>query len=295
MFRLGAATAVAASLLLLTASACGSSSRSNALSDAVPVSEISAEDFDSRNFDRSTEIDNKWFPLRPGTQLISQGSTREDGKRVPHRDIFTVTDLTKVVNGVRTVVIWDRDYSAGRLVEGELTFFAQDNEGNVWHLGQYPEEYENGRFIAAPAWLAGIKGAMPGIVMKAMPRLGAPSYSQGFAPPPINWVDQAKVHELGVRTCVPVRCFENVLVTREFETGKPAAFQVKYYARGTGNVRTGWAGARDVDREVLTLVKVKHLSPAALTRVRADALKLEHRAYKNSKAVYGHTKPAVPR
>ena len=56
--------------------------------------------------------------------------------------IFTVTDLTKEINGVRTVVLWDRDINAGKLLEGELAMWAQDDDGNVWLLGEYPEEYD---------------------------------------------------------------------------------------------------------------------------------------------------------
>jgi hypothetical protein len=293
--RAGCAAVLAASLVLLAAGCGSGAGPTPARGSDIPGKEIRAADFATQRFDHSTNIDNRWFPLRPGTQWIYAGSTRQDGRRVAHRDVFTVTDLTKVVAGVRTVVIWDRDYSGGRLVEGELTFFAQDNDGNVWHLGQYPEEYEQGKFVGAPAWLAGLKGAKAGIVMKARPHLGAPSYSQGFAPPPINWVDHAKVDKVGARTCVPAGCYDNVLVTREFETGKPQAFQVKYYARGVGNVRTGWAGAKDEDHEVLVLVKLRHLGPAALARVRASALEMERRAYRVSKDVYGRTPRAVPR
>jgi hypothetical protein len=65
--------------------------------------------------------------------------------------VFTVTDLTKVVHGVRNLVHWDRDYSQGQLLETELARFAQDDDGNVWHFGQYPKEYEEGKFVAAPA------------------------------------------------------------------------------------------------------------------------------------------------
>jgi hypothetical protein len=291
-----AATAAAAAIALLSVSACGGQSSPNGAPGAEPAGKpISAKDFDRRNFDRSTVIDNAWFPLRPGTQLVFEGSTREDGAQVAHRVVFTVTDLTKVVNGVRAAVIWERDFSEGQLVETELAFFAQDNDGNVWHLGQYPEEYEEGKFVAAPAWLAGTKGARAGISMKAEPRLRTPSYSQGFAPPPINWVDRARVHRMGVKTCVPLRCYEDVLVTREFETGKPEAYQVKYYARGVGNVRVGWAGANDKDREVLVLVKLVHANSALLARFRTDALKLERRAYRISKDVYGRTSPAKRR
>ena len=94
----------------------------------------------------------------------------------------TVTDLTKVVDGVRTLVIWERDFTAGQLSEPELAFFAQDNAGNVWLLGEYPEEYEDGKFDKAPAWISGQKGARAGITMPAEPRLGVPDYAQGFAP-----------------------------------------------------------------------------------------------------------------
>ena len=67
-------------------------------------------EIDRSNFDRSSVIDNEWWPLKPGTQLIYEGYTVEDEERIPHRIVFTVTDLTKVINGVRTRVIWDRDW-----------------------------------------------------------------------------------------------------------------------------------------------------------------------------------------
>lgn len=276
-----------ASLLLLLALAAQAIT-----GNASPGGDIAAKDFDPKNFDRSTTIDNKWFPLKPGTQFVYTGSTNEGKRRVPHRVVFTVTDLAKMVGGVRTVVAWDRDYSAGRLVEMELVFFAQDNHRNVWHLGEYPEEYENGKFVRAPAWLHGLKGARAGIFVKAKPRLGAPSYSQGFAPPPINWTDRAKTQKMGQKTCVPAGCYDNVLVTAEFNPDDPGKFQLKYYAPGVGNVRVGWAGAKDTDKETLVLVKVVRLRGEALTKVRNEALKLERRAYKISKDVYGRTSPA---
>ena len=108
------------------------------------------EDFDAGSFADPTTIDNEWFPLRPGTQFIYEGSTEEDGEQISHEVVFTVTDLTKVIDGIRTVVVWDVDYSDGRLEEAELAFFAQDNEGNVWHLGQHSVEYEDGKPVAAP-------------------------------------------------------------------------------------------------------------------------------------------------
>lgn len=289
--RRSACVLAAAAVAALFASGSGASPQH----EAAPATRVSAKVFDPANFDRSATVDNEWLPFRPGTQLVFLGSTKEDSSRVPHRLVSTVTDLTKVVNGVRGVMIWERDYTEGKLVEAELALFAQDNAGNVWHLGQYPEEYENGKFVRAPAWLAGVKGARAGVVMRADPRAGTPGYAQGYAPPPVNWVDHAKVYRQGAKTCVPAGCYRNVLVIREFETGKPDAFQVKYYARGLGNVRVGWAGSKDKDNEVLVLTKVVHLTPAGLRNARAEAQKMEKHAYARSKDVYGHSQPAVPR
>jgi hypothetical protein len=248
-----------------------------------------ATDFDPARFSDPTTVDNQWFPLKPGTQLTYEGSAIADGK-IARKVVFTVTDLTKTISGVRAVVGWDRDYNDGRLVEPELVFFAQDDDGNVWTLGQYPEEYEDGKFVAAPAWIVGLEGAKAGLVMRAAPRPGTSDYSQGLGPA-VEYADRAKVRKLGERTCVPTGCYEDVLVTEEWDQADPAARQVKYYANGVGNVRVGWAG-RDDEKEVLELTRVAELGPTALAEVRRAVLKLEQRAYKVSKHLYGRTPPA---
>jgi len=162
------------------------------------------EDFNRDNFDRSTKIDNPWFPLKPGMRWVHTGSTTERGKRVAHRLVTVVTDLTKVLDGVRTVVVWVEDYKEGKLDEAELAFYAQDKDGNVWAFGEYPEEYFNGRMIRAPAWIHGLNESLAGIMMPAAPRLNTPGYSQGWAPS-VLWTDRGKVDQMGQKTCVPLR------------------------------------------------------------------------------------------
>jgi hypothetical protein len=195
---------------------------------------------------------------------------------------------------VRNVVVWDRDYTDGELVEAELAFFAQDDDGNVWHTGEYPEEYEGGKVAGAPAWIAGVKGAKAGVEMKAQPRLGAPGYAQGYAPPPVDWTDHAQVYRTGRKICVPVRCFDNVLITREYNPDEPGFSQLKYYAPGIGNIMVGWIG-KDPDRESARLVQLVHLGPSALAKARAAAMALDARAYRTRPAVYGGTPPAERR
>jgi hypothetical protein len=252
---------------------------------------VSAKDFALSRFSDSIDVTNKWFPLKPGTQYVYVGHAIDDGERLQRRVVTTVTDLTKFIAGVRTVVLWDRDYDDGELIESELAFFAQDTGGNVWQLGEYPEEYEDGKLDKAPAWLEGIKGARAGLAMKAEPRLDAPSYAQGFAPAPLFWGDRARVFKMNQRTCVPVDCFSDVLVMEEFELRKPGAFQLKYYAPGVGNVRVGWRGPKEEEKETLALAKLVHLTEDEMASVRRQALALEKRAYMVSKDVYGGTTP----
>jgi hypothetical protein len=256
----------------------------------------SAADFKRAQFTSSTRISNRWMPLKPGTQRIYEGSAILEGEksRSARRIVSTVTDVGKVIDGVRTLVILEKDYTAGQLGEAEIAFFAQDNNGNVWLLGEYPEEYENGKFVDAPTWIAGQKGARAGIAMLANPRLSSPDYSQGYSPPPADFNDRARVYKTGQRTRTPVKSYSKVLVTEEFEPGVPGAYQLKYYAPGVGNVRVGWRGAKEQEKETLKLVSLKRLSPQAVTKVRKETIALDKRAYKRSSEVYGKTQPAKP-
>jgi hypothetical protein len=283
--------AVALSLMMLSASACGGSdATSGAPQRTTPAPPANLGDFDPGNFDRPTAIDNPWDPIRPGEQFTWQGHATEDGERVSRAVVFTVTDLTKVIDGVRTVVAWDRDYNDGHLEEGELAFFAQDNDGVVWHFGQYPEEYAGGEIVKTPTWIAGIHGARAGISMQGEPRPGTPSYAQGWGPE-VNWTDRARVYRVGQKDCVPVDCYDDVLVIDEFNRDEPGAHQLKYYARGVGGVRVGWRGAKEEEREVMVLVAFRQLDAAAMANVREKVLEQEERAYRISPDVYGQTEP----
>ena len=97
---------------------------------------------------------------------------------------------------------------------------------------------------------------------------------------------------MGQKTCVPVDCYEDVLVIAETSQSEPDAQQLKYYARDVGNVRVGWRGKGEKTKETLELAELVQLSPEALAEVRAEALKLEKHAYEISKDVYAHTSPA---
>ena len=275
----------------ITAPACGGPQDSGTARAPEAAPAALPDEFQPANFGNSTMIDNPWMPLTPGTRFVYEGTTIEDdGTALPHRVVINVTDLTKVIGGVRTVVTWDLDYSDGQLVEAELAFFAQDDAGTVWRVGEYPEEYEDGEFVAAPAWMHGFEDARAGITMMADPQPGTPSYAQGWAPA-VDWTDRGRVDQIADSTCVPVDCYRGVLVIAETSASEPDAEQLKFYARGVGEVRVGWQGAGEKTKETLELVEIVQLDAAALAEVRTSALALEQSAYQHSTNVYAHTPP----
>jgi hypothetical protein len=251
------------------------------------------ENFCAARFDHPTAITNEWLPLKPGTRFTWDGSAiDEEGDSERHSSTFTVTDLTKVIGGVPTVVCWDRGIVDGELEESELIFFAQDNDGNVWQLGEYPEEYDEGKFEKAPCWMHGINDGKAGIMMPAKPKIGAPSYSEGWSPS-IHFTDRAVVDQMGQKTTVAAGDYNDVLVIDEWDKEEPDAHQLKYYARGVGNVRVGWRGAGNKDHEELELVKIEVLSAGDLAKARDEALLLERSAFEHSKDVFANTRPSA--
>lgn len=251
------------------------------------------EVLDTKKFSQSASITNKWAPMKPGTRYVYEGTTvDDDGKVIPHRIVVNITDLVKVIGGVRNIVSYDLDYSKNQLEEAELAFFAQDNDGNIWHFGQYPEEYKEGKFVKAPAWIHGYEGARAGIMMKTQPKLGTPSYSQGYGPK-VGWIDRGQTYQTGQEVAIAAGRYNDVLVVKETARTEGDAAQFKYYAAGTGNIKVAWAGSEEKSKEVLELVRIEQLDSKAMAEVRAAALALEKSAYKRSKDVYAKTSPSV--
>jgi hypothetical protein len=267
---------------LIFVSSCGSKPSPGATAEF--------KDFDAGNFDKSTEIDNPWMPMQPGTRWIYKGTAvDEEGNNFARRIEFSITDLTKEIAGVRTVVAWIVDYNNDAVIEKEIAFYAQDNDGNVWYFGEHPEEFKDGKFVDAPTWLAGIEEAKAGIKMMAEPQVGTAKYFQGWGPA-VEWSDYGNIQKMGQETCVPLDCYKDVMVIAESSLKEVGAAQFKYYVSGVGEIRVNWGG-QDATQEALTLVEHAQLSPEGLAEIRAKALALEKHAYEVSPEVYGKTAP----
>lgn len=218
--------------------------------------------FSAANFPASPNVDNTWYPLTPGTQYILEGHSNRTGEVLPHEIIFTVTDLTKTVDGVKTWVLWDLDINGGTLLEAELAFQAQDKSGNVWVLGEYPEEYSAGQPPDAPStWIAGINSAKGGVLVPGSPKVSSTKFLEAYAPPDII-ADCGQIAVLGPRNpamCVPAGCYDtNILEVDETSPLDPVgSVQLKYYAPGIGNFQIG--ALNDPEGETLVLKSVVKL------------------------------------
>jgi hypothetical protein len=207
------------------------------------------------------KIDNRFLPLEPGTTFIY----REKADGETERDVVTVTDKTKTILGVKTVVVRDTVTNGqGDFVEDTLDWYAQDKAGNVWYFGEDTKEYKNGRVVSTEgSWQAGVKGAKPGIVMKAHPRPGD-TYMQECAPGVAE--DAAKVLRLGQSVTVPYGTFDDVLVTKDYNLlEKPV--EHKYYAPCIGLVRAELVKG---GKEVAELVDVQESSGKTKTSSACD-------------------------
>ena len=200
------------------------------------------------NANFSAKVDNPWFPLRPGTTLVYEGV--KDGK--PQRDVFTVTHRTRTVGGARCVVISDRVFQGGHVVERTRDYYSQDRRGNVWYFGEDTAELDaRGTVVTRDgSWHAGVRGARAGIFMPAHPRVGEHHHQELFRG---HAEDQFRVSSLHARVTVPYGTFDDALRTREWTLLEPGVVDAKFYVRGIGQV---FEGSVKGPRETARLVSI---------------------------------------
>ena len=158
------------------------------------------------------------------------------------------SDETKMMaNGIEARVIRDTVTENGAPVEITDDWYAQDKAGNVWYLGEYVTNYENGKVVDhGGSFEAGVDGAQPGIAMPANPDPGL-SYRQEYYKGEAE--DKASVITIGEeKVQVPLGYFDkDVLMTRDLVPTEPKVQELKFYAPNVGpllSVHTDGAGAR---------------------------------------------------
>jgi hypothetical protein len=181
-----------------------------------------------------------YFILEPGYRMVLRKG----------KDTLTVTVLqeTRMVDGVRTRVVEERETEGGQLAEVSRNYFAIDRTtGDVYYFGEDVDEYKNGKVTGHPgAWLSGLDGARFGLMMAARPKVGD-RYYQEVAPKVA--MDRAEVVAVTEDVKVPAGAFTGCLHTKE-STPLERGAEDKWYAPDVGLVK-------DADFVLATIEKGK--------------------------------------
>jgi len=232
---------------------------------------------------------NRWLPLKRGTQWVWLGTTEVEHRAVPHLVVSTVTDVSRTVAGVPTILVLEVVINSGQVAHESLSYLAEDSHRDVWDLGRYGEAQPGGRFTSVTdAWLAGVNGALAGILMPADPHPGTTPWV--IAKPPGADAEVAEAVQTGQSHCVPSRCYSGVLVLRQGTTKAPN-MELKYYAPGIGEI-DNVPGPASIHKDVEKLSSVMPVSSRRVPEVRAEALKLDAHARTTTPSVFAPGAPA---
>ena len=233
---------------------------------------VVAPTFDPEDF--TTPVQNRWFPLVPGTTYLFEAHTADGLVRTE----VTVTAEQKLVDGVWATTVHDvvwLDVEGGPtvLIEDTLDWYAADHAGNVWYLGEatvehlYNDNWTPTGTSTEGSWEAGVDGAEPGFIMPANPHPGL-AYRQEHAAGVAE--DRAKVERLNAKLSVPYGTFSNALVTKEWTPLSPGDVERKYYVAGIGLVLTEEFHGKGTVREALVAITAP-TSPTGRRTSRAPA------------------------
>lgn len=199
-------------------------------------------EFDPANFTPGQPIDNPYSPFIPGTAFVYSAQT-PDGCEV---ELMSVTADTKsdfpgeyssiVATAVRDRSWLDAECSGNYVLqEDTIDWYAQDEQGNVWYMGEATTAWDDPAACPSTAgsWEAGVDGAEPGIVMLAEPAAGI-AYQQEFLAGVAE--DRARVLRVDARVSTEAGDYSHCVVTKEWSPLERGAVEQKSYCPSGGGL-----------------------------------------------------------
>jgi hypothetical protein len=188
--------------------------------------------FDLQNCDFVSSGENSYFVLEPEYQVILGG--QEEGEEL--QLVMTVLNETKVVDGVETRFVEEKETEGGNLVEVSRNYFAMCKPtNNAFYFGEDVDMYEDGKIVSHEgAWLAGQNGSKAGMIMPGKAEVGL-KYYQEIAPGVAE--DRAEIMSVNDTLDTPAGTFKQVLKTEETNALKPGEKEFKFYAPGIGLIQ----------------------------------------------------------
>jgi hypothetical protein len=192
-----------------------------------PADSPYAPNIDPVDFTNGAVVDNEYFPLTPGTVMTYEGK----GERI----VVEVLSETREVMEIDCAIVRDRVWEGDELVEDTFDWYAQDDDGNVWYMGEESKDIEDGEVVSTDgSWEAGVDGAYPGIIMLARPLDGLwyrTEFYRGEAE------DLAQVLRIDEEVSVVYGTFGPCVKILDFNALEPGVEEHKYYAPGIGLVK----------------------------------------------------------
>ncbi|MFZ0343816.1 MAG: hypothetical protein WAL24_01540 [Nitrososphaeraceae archaeon] len=188
--------------------------------------------FDLENCNFASTGESSYFILKPGYQVTLEGE--EDGEEL--QLAMTVLDETKIVNGIETRVVEEKETEGSNLVEISRNYFALCKPtNNAIYFGEDVDIYEDGEIVSHEgAWLAGQNGSKAGMIMPEKVEVGL-KYYQEIAPGVAE--DKAEIVSVNDTLNTPAGTFGQVLKTEETNPLKPDEKEFKFYAPGLGLIQ----------------------------------------------------------
>ena len=227
--------------------------------------------FDPVPFATAAPVDNPWLPLVPGYQATKEGAVNKGSRRLPHRRVVTVTDVTKEIAGVRDGARAGsglRRRGAGGA--GASTTWPRTARATSGTCGSYTEAYEGGQFVNAnDAWLDGVNGRQGRRADDGRPAdRTRPTYAQATVPG--EGTAKAKVVKTGREGVRPLQLLRAVCWSSR---------------RGGPRTRTSRAGVGGIKlqpksgdpQETEELINLTQLTAQGLAELSAEALQASTR------------------
>ena len=190
--------------------------------------------FPGARFSHSQNITNPYLPLRLLKKDILEG-TEGGGKTLVERSARRDKHKVFKVNGqkVEAAAFEDRQFVNGNLKEDTIDYFAQDDVGNVYYLGEEVNDFENGKVTGHEGgWMLGKNTNIPGLLLPAHPKVGDRFNSEDVSKV-IREIDE--IVSVSGTVTVPAGKFQDCLKVAEHPSGEGVEY--KYYAKGVGVVR----------------------------------------------------------
>ena len=182
----------------------------------------------SPSFSHPRDITNPYLPLAALKQDILE-NTSERVERTAKPEVRKTFEIGG--QAVESLCVEDREFdAAGNLKEATLDYFAQDDAGNVYYLGEDVNTYKDGKISGhSGAWLLGKDTKIPGVLLPAHPQVGDKFSSENV--PGITREDD-EVVSVSETLTVPAGTFHDCVKVKEHASDGDVEY--KFYAPGTG-------------------------------------------------------------